>query len=1501
MACKDKEKFRTSEAASKAALRSKGAIDQFLNIVDTNVFRKLNKKWSTDAKTRFGLDGKLFLEENNKAIPNTSVFQQIDKAKGVHYPGMLESRHNVGVGDTIENNEQPTQPLGDNYAEFVKYKQTQLKDVLKNTSILKNKIKTEDTPNNRSKLRELQKVEQQLENQLEMLAKEQVNFMFHAIIDDLDKIRNTLNNPNLYDAVSIKDQLDFLNDFTSTLIPYEHEDFDKITSEVTKLKALQKEANIATMKQFLENDTLVQELLVNLNKDTKLRENVDTRTNSERGADEPAREITVEDLLIANADISTISKKFFGAITDDTGNTILPQFLLASFTKALNKTQAKAFDMIDEMEEIEKRTGIKNPDWLIEKDSNGEDTEFVSDVYSSSWYAELKNKGKLVSNFYTSLRNGSFTVGDRYKDVVNWLKDKSDIIDFTKLSVVKDIYGNHPEYSKEFIATDEEIKEYEKELKRKLGPRYEETIERVLNKLEKFEETKALAKENFGAFAEKNIASKNIWVFNSEYKKGTPSQIEYTYNNNQNSSSTYFTAFEDLAFIPKENLTNVINTDAGVTVNKTSSNFYNEDFKEVLKDPNKVEYWESVKKMSNYLDTVYHRDNNGRIVYPKVLKTDVENTISNFHALKKSPKLYHKILMKGGHSLLHGWKEMYFVKGSKKDSSSKVKSNYSDASTKQIIDKTQTYILQGYPAETAKEKATAEVLKHYSKDTSRNFKAAILEAALHESRLEVEPLAKAVMQRFKQVKNSNGEVEKRKNAEEKFQYYIEKTILNNSFSPKENTFFDKKLGKSVLRTDIEKELVKEWESMLAKGAPMGEVNIKDGDTVLSKKTREESNPITSPEEDPYFTYGINGREATSEEFDKAYAQYFIDKVAKTGVNFTPAGFVAGVTRTLYAKAMSFAVNSGIFNRIEGKHAALVMDTLGKYWTKGNIHTANNFLALANITRLSNYLIPFRGRKHKEQLQIFESFVKRLGALQDKKSELEKNENSTIGKFQAFITSWSVDNPEFKNQGAVMHAVMQDHVITDNKGNTYPLFDKKTMTFPAFEMVNGILSIKPDFKMVDGVGFAFDSESTGNLTLRLETTVSHSQGNYNALDAMELQSHVAGKAVSVFLRWLPEAINSRFGTKGMNTKGEINASLLTGQQKVEGRYITAFKASPHSFAMFAGTALAIPFGLIFGVYGIAGGLVASTAYAIYLNKVHSKEELRSAKKIVTELAQFTRSVLIETLNYQKVLTYRKGGQGLFEVNNNTSYENVKYLSQEDVGALQSLTRELGIAINLLIISLAVEALRYSLKDDEDESEEAQFLNYIINQLNKVSNSLLVFTNPVAFVTDNSTLPVVREMGNVLELLNPPIGEDTDKWLKWVKKIPVPIPSVFLKEGLPWEDNSIYAEKETTFKGLPNPYNWGAVYTKDIMTGGESTAEKTYDTIRENAREDFEDYYKDQGLKGDELKSAIAIRMNKEFPRREKDESAKSILKRVESGEKGSVKKLKKSKDTSDSLE
>lgn len=108
--CRDTQKFKTSEASTKSAMRTQGAIDKFLNITNLNLFRELNGKWSRDAQDRFDVNEMLFSEKDNGkvAVPNKEAFKKIDTAKGILYqlegsPELAASTETIAkVKDVLE-------------------------------------------------------------------------------------------------------------------------------------------------------------------------------------------------------------------------------------------------------------------------------------------------------------------------------------------------------------------------------------------------------------------------------------------------------------------------------------------------------------------------------------------------------------------------------------------------------------------------------------------------------------------------------------------------------------------------------------------------------------------------------------------------------------------------------------------------------------------------------------------------------------------------------------------------------------------------------------------------------------------------------------------------------------------------------------------------------------------------------------------------------------------------------------------------------------------------------------------------------------------------------------------------------------------------------------------------------------------------------------------------------------------------------------------------------
>jgi len=87
-ACVNKNlRFKSSEASTKANMRSLGIIDKYLNIQDFKKFLEYNSKWSKYANEKYGIEGRLFTPEfgGTRALPNKEMFHQIDAFKGIFY------------------------------------------------------------------------------------------------------------------------------------------------------------------------------------------------------------------------------------------------------------------------------------------------------------------------------------------------------------------------------------------------------------------------------------------------------------------------------------------------------------------------------------------------------------------------------------------------------------------------------------------------------------------------------------------------------------------------------------------------------------------------------------------------------------------------------------------------------------------------------------------------------------------------------------------------------------------------------------------------------------------------------------------------------------------------------------------------------------------------------------------------------------------------------------------------------------------------------------------------------------------------------------------------------------------------------------------------------------------------------------------------------------------------------------------------------------------------
>lgn len=1305
-------------------------------------------------------------------------------------------------------------PIGDNYTEFVRYKQTQLEEI----EAKRKRLKNTDTVESRAKLKELDKISINISNQLEILANNQVDYMFHAIIDDLNSIDAALKDFNIHEVNDVKEKLDYYSEFVKELIPYGHEDFNEITGKITRLlNSYDKLLDDKVVKQ-LEENILVQDLVTNLNTD---REDID--------------KLQVKDLLTTESDISWADKTFLGLISSTTNETILPQFLMSEFRTKLHENQNNVIALIDKLNSFTKRTNMKDFDWVFSRNSKGEIDGHLIDIFSKGWYGEFRNRNTKLKQFIDSLASNNVDTKTTYTNLVNWYKNNTNLIDFTRLRDVKNIYGDV--YSEHFTHTDEQIDSYEENIKKQLGPRYDEVISQVLNKLQKFEELK----ESDSEYKERNLASHDVWQFLKEYKKGTPGQMNYTYGEDRQ-GKVYFSAFNDLAILPKSKIVKTITTDTERISEEKDSGFYSEEFQNILGDRDKVEYWTILKEMSNYINSTYNLEDQGRLSYPKVKSTFNERMLENIKSVRANSKAFGKV-GKQFKELGHEYKAFFYEQGKHKVQEGIV-SNYSDTSKKEIAQLAKVYMLKGISRADAYEKATTEILKDYSTNINTVFKAMALEAALHETRLDVAPMAKGVLNKFKKIKNKSGDVIDNKNSMQRLEYYVSKIILNQSekqrgYSEVGGTDLSNKsmlstINKGIVKfsngkissteklrllNEAEKKTLEELKS-LQKVGYSGEFTINELGHLLQR--------VLDPETEQYL-HNYNGNIVDEEQFKKYFDKYVKDKKQSLGLDLNVAGLIDGTLKTIIYKSLALNPISGIFNRVEGKHSAMIMDLTNEYWTKGNIDIANQIMAFSNLIKILPHRLTNTYKEKKHTIEIFELLINKLGTLQDRKNELQRNvDESKFNTESLNLFKWAVERPEFKNQGAIMLSIMMDTKIKDNQGNEHTLLDRNTKKFVPFDIIDGVLKIKPEFED----SFSLQGDEMTKLTLKIEDAVSHSQGNYNQYDIMLAKKNIWGRAGTLFMTWFPEHINQRWGLRGKD-----NYNLFTGKEKKEGRFIAGYKTNKANFLTYIVATLGISYGAM-GLGGLIGvGIVGAYVYNKFLKKITTEESLKRDVNYAQEMVQFLKSTLIESLNYPSRIGSSVPGLNKLQIKNN-SFAGTN-MSQEEINSMQAMTRELAIMLSLLAIKFAIASLTYNDDDDKD-SERRKRHNFIQNQLNRGITSLATYSDPKALISDNSRIAAITfliDFEKFFEQIvyDPKPEKFADNFFKLT-----PVPRMIIKAlrgEAPWEDSKDYSELPGN--GLVKPLKWTTDVFKDNVTDGEYSAQKKYKKLRAEMKEELKD--------------------------------------------------------------
>ena len=1421
---------------------------------------------------------------NNYAKNEFGIEENILKLKNITEDGLqytsievddkiaFEIDSKKGLYDSEASNKfRKTPPSGDNFVEIINYKKFQIEELEDKIKSLSSKLsdinKKKETL---SKISTLKNLKQQLELQIASLNEKATDKLFHAVHQDIDKLMEDMENVTSFTLDEIKDRRDFIWEFVKGTtfdsqtpsdrfegLP-DNEEFNTIRGKLDAMKDKYNSSIDKFEKVALEENTMFNQLISNIK-------------NSGLSANEI--QIELDSLFLAKKDITSFDKYFLGMNNSLQWDTLYPQLMYNEHAKERHKEYVKINRLI---QNLKRAVGdVKNIEFVKDVDSEGNLTGYITDSYSHKWADFMFNIRKISSQF--RIEGNSVNKFNHYKRFINTALANGDFVDLRKLSLFKNNYSSDPNLSQYFKFTDEEISKYEQDLIRKVGQeKYNKILESLTYQIENY-----LEDVNNGNKSNISLASSNIFEFLSILEdKSNTDKLIYTKDKNGNKISIFYNDLNSLTLIPKEQVVSGFNT-ATNSVDTVDSGYYNENFKKL--DDKQKEILAAYREAAEYFNHTYSLNKYDKLSFPKVMKEFTEQAAKNL-----SEKKFSKI----SKDLAHEYKAFFYEIGRFSVEDSDVKANYKDDSKKQIDKKASIYRYQGMDSSEAYKKAKKEVLSMYSDDTLRDMEAILNLAAEQRARENALPKINTYMEKFKSIKSGKDNKE-RVRAIQKVQSWIDRKIYGiseadrGSESITDKSWLSGKDSKKIfeilgntpvlgnlvndktpkLLNQVEKDLYEQLMKLKKEGFNgEHETTFTIGDVKYEyKKVANQKGEVR----DRFFAHDISGRNfITKEEFDTKFKEWVEKEIDKLGLDLTTSGILQGLMKTTIIKGLGLNPIAGLFNRLEGLNSLLIMDKTGSYWTKDNAIYATGHMNLFNTMKIAPNLITKQWQSKYDQVHKIKAFLELMKVIQDRKNVFESNSESSkydIGNLKLYALS--VDNPEAKNQGTIALAVAMDHKVTDNEGNVVSLYDRDG-NFNVFDLVNGELVLKPQFiNPVKGINDIHDfmgSEEMFQLQQKMTQAISKSQGNYDSEDVMYLTKNTWGKLASTFTKWRYEHIMQRF------SPGQ-GYDLSTGNKRAKGRYVHLWQ-STGSMAMAGGIAASITFGFGMPIVIGMGGIGLTNLVVKKFFKDTYAGEIERQSNFIQEYTTFLLSTIVETLNYPLRLVSANGKFKLkYDPYKNMVQNNT--MTEEQANSLAACSRELAIMLMWVGILLAFKAMTWDDDDDKD-SDRRMLHNFGDNQINRIINSMLSYSNPKAMFSDLSRLAVAEQLFKIQDVI---AGLNGDS--KSVQKLNrnlldiTPLPRVLYKDHLPWHDK---AELDH-IPGLQSVTY--STWSDDLVQS--FTPKEQYKKYKRDLKENITKELEAQGLEGAYLEDALKKRLKKEAISKPKDYSYDDVMEDIDS--------------------
>lgn len=1248
---------------------------------------------------------------------------------------------------------------------FLEWKENRIK--LKET--LERQASKYRKQNNKLKLKLTNKAIKEIDKQLNQFNENDIDVVHERLIQEIDSLDNFLKNINennsldsamILEANQIKQRINDLylyfigedldglkNDTSTNLVKLLENTFDinqlnNIQNNVRNLEKIYREKTFIIIKGIFQNDSLVHEHKKNPNFEKFYETGIK--------------------IIEANSQSIGIEGNFLGAAhVDSLISDLLISLRDSNYNKEVGITQSLIENLKDAWLKIK---DIKINDEflttkLYEKDDFGVRTNRLVTPYMKSFYKLINDVNSLKYSFYKN-RNS-----ENYKNWMNIMKNNVDFIEPYKIKSFYDLYKDNDLFKDYFKYDNEQMNQYETELREKLG--------NTLFELELEKQKEAIA--DFINEHDNNLFASYL----DKYNKNPFAFISNFYSENYNKADMTTGEFLEpnfTKFIPKKD--NYINNN----LKKIESEEKGTELMEVWKNSYKLltEYI-NPSLQSEGVDVKLNELMNEREVLDREIIKDMsffkktnkvfssmwKNWIGDFTKNKDSQQLLEDELKKAetekekqeilkkqkdlivnyanyGNNVVKEWK--YYFDGK----------NIKDLMKIAEDEKLDLSNLQGIEARKVKELLVNSLTQlKINKSSSSNMFSSIVNATDIVRNMNTR---RNTMSTYSVMKDYLKQDNKSSNLD-----YVEKwgdlnltgkTYLENFIPGKlrSKQFFDFKVY-----TEAEEELIKFIKNE--------KHNIDFNYDFVYKKDR------YVKKDDKYYVIDDKQQltEISKNEIDKVYEDYTKSILDKLGVTFQWGSMALGImSKFIKSSLLGLNLKSGIGNRIVGLHQNMAAASSGEFgFNTKQLLRARRFLAGDNTLKFINYthLPQLVGRtetrrlKNTKTLMTLAENLRLLENVMDNiKIEGEFNNTGKFKTFQTILSDVAVNNPEWKNQMEIFLSILQnveiETVNKDSEGKTImkPFFNGKE-----FAYVPGTLQLKDEFKTEANIDNweKFKEDKAGNspqnlLVAKMKAAKSALQGNYSQDDKIPIQGYVSGRLVTMFTRWLYGNTFRQYGSKQLD--------LRTGKVEFEGNKRELFKHGPTAIfhtllanggvnsgiTMAQGALLGAGIGISAGALAVSGvGTLGIGAWLVLKNKDLFSHSFN--RQEVNLALNYAKEVALRSINIVPKYLYT-------DLVGEERINNMKYkpdgMSEEQRNILsasaEELAQKVGIFIGSAIASTVVTALYSMIGSDDDEdkykklAEAEEKINWLTNLKNNMYQDIEKFTNPKAFYDSGASM-------------------------------------------------------------------------------------------------------------------------------------------------------------------